>query len=169
MKKNSLNNISKTGFKVPKNYFEAFEDTLLSELKLKETSANSGFKVPENYFETLDNKFLKAIEAEKEVKVISLFSWKKIVYATSIAASVLIMFSVLYNKNEPLSVDSIETASIENYILTEELGSNEMASLFTNEDLSNINFINNNFNSENLENYILDNLEIEEIINTNNN
>jgi hypothetical protein len=168
MKKNSLNNISKTGFKVPENYFESFEDVLLSELKLKETSANSGFKVPENYFETIDNKIFKAIETEKEVKVINLFSWKKIVYATSIAASMVILFNVLLNKNKPLSIDSIETASIENYILTEELESNEMASLFTNTDLSDINFINNNFNPETLENFVLDNLEIEEIITNNN-
>jgi cell division protein FtsL len=168
MKKNSLNNISKTGFKVPKNYFKEFENTLLSELKLKEMSTNSGFKVPENYFETLDAKILKAIETEKEVKVINLFSWKKIAYVTSVAASLVIMFNVLFNNNKSLTIDSIETASIENYILTEELESNEMASLFTSTDLSDINFISNNFNPETLENFVLDNLEIEEIITNNN-
>jgi cell division protein FtsL len=168
MKKNSLNNISKTGFKVPENYFKEFENTLLSELKLKEMSTNSGFKVPENYFETLDAKILKAIETEKEVKVINLFSWKKIAYVTSVAASLVIMFNVLFNNNKSLTIDSIETASIENYILTEELESNEMASLFTSTDLSDINFISNNFNPETLENFVLDNLEIEEIITNNN-
>ncbi|MFH4964122.1 hypothetical protein V8G69_03890 [Gaetbulibacter sp. M235] len=168
MKKNSLKNINKTGFKVPENYFENFEYAFLSELKLKETSANSGFKVPENYFETLDDKILNTIKDQKEVKVLKLFSWKKITYAAPIAASVIIMLGVMFNKNSTLSIDKIETASIENYILTEELEPNEMASLFSNEDLSEINFTNNNLNPETLENYVLDNLEIEEIITNNN-
>ncbi len=168
MNKNSLNNITKTGFKVPENYFENFEDTLLSELKLKEASANSSFKVPENYFETVDDKILNAIKNQKKVKVINLYTWKKIAYTIPIAASIVIMFSVLFNKNNSVNINTIETASIENYILTEELEPNEMASLFTNEDLSKINFTNNNLNPETLENYVLDNLEIEEIITNNN-
>jgi len=167
MKRNSLKNINKTGFKVPENYFEDFQEALLSELKLKELCANSVFKVPENYFETLDDKILKAVKDQKETKVIKLFSWKKIAYTTPIAASVIIMLGILFNKNSSLSIDKIETASIENYILTEELESNEMASLFSNEDLSDISFTNNNLNPETLEDFVLDNLEIEEIITNN--
>jgi len=167
MKRNSLKNINKTGFKVPENYFEDFQEALLSELKLKESCANSGFKVPENYFETLDNKILKAVKDQKETKVIKLFNWKKIAYATPIAATVIIMLGILFNKNSSLSIDKIETASIENYILTEELEPNEMASLFSNEDLSEINFTNNNLNPETLEDFVLDNLDIEEIITNN--
>jgi hypothetical protein len=61
MTKNSLKNME-TGFKVPKDYFENFEDRLLSELKLKETASPSGFKLPEDYFDSLDNKILDAVK-----------------------------------------------------------------------------------------------------------
>lgn len=164
MKKLHIKHIKKTGFKVPENYFEDFEDILLSELKLKETISKSGFAVPQNYFESLEQRINDTIKKDKEVKVIKLFTWRKALFTASIAASLILMFNVLYNKKEIVSMNTIETVSIENYILTEDLESNEIASLFSNDDLSDLNLNNMSFNSETLENYVIDNLEIEDII-----
>ena len=168
MKKNSLKNINKTGFKVPKDYFENFEDILLSELKLKKTSAHPGFKVPKDYFENLDDQIINAIEKNKNHKVIPIFSWRKATYIAAVAASLVLMFNVLFNKKERLNMESIETASIENYILNEELETNDIASLFSDEDLSEITSIKNSLSSETLEDYVLDNLDINELITNNN-
>ncbi|MGZ0017789.1 hypothetical protein [Yeosuana sp. AK3] len=167
MKHTSLNNINKTGFKVPKDYFENFEDLLLSELKLKEASTNHGFKVPENYFENLETQILNTVH-KKQPKVIHFIAWRKIAYAAAAAAILLMMFNVIFTNNKNLNIENIETASIENYILTEGLETSDVASLFTDEDLSEISSIKTHLNPETLENYVLDYLEIEDLItNTN--
>ena len=46
------------------------------------------------------------------------------------------IYNISYNKNEGLNINNIETASIENYILTEGLETSDIASLFSDEDLS---------------------------------
>lgn len=166
MKSKKIDN--KTGFKVPKDYFKNFEDDLFSELKLKSISPNSGFKVPENYFKSFDDKILKTLKKDNKTNVITLFPWKKIIYATAIAASLIIMFNISLNKAENLNINNIETASIENYILNEGLEPNDIASLFIDEDLSDMVSIKNNLNSETLENYVLDNLDIDDLISNSN-
>lgn len=101
MKKTRIEDIKETGFRVPDNYFKDFEDTLLAELKLKETVGKSGFKVPTGYFESLDESIFNAVTEKKQVKVMTLFSWKKVVYTTAIAASLILMFNVFFNKKKP--------------------------------------------------------------------
>jgi cell division protein FtsL len=163
MKKQHLENIKETGFKVPQNYFEEFEDSLISEIKLKETCVDSGFIVPTDYFNTVENDILNKVNESKKPKVIKLITWQKLSYATAVAASLLIMFSIIFN-NSTVDINKIETASIETYILNEEFDTNDMATLFKDVDVSTISLSDNNINSETLENYLLDNLEIEELL-----
>jgi len=164
MNTNKLHNIKNTGFKVPKDYFGSLEDAILTDLKLKEMAPETGYKVPENYFESLEHKITNAIVPEKEVKVIKLFTWRKAAYVSAVAASLILMFNIFFNNTNNVNIENIETASIENYILNEDLESSEIASLFTDEDLSDVQLINDGYSSETLENYIFDNLEIEDII-----
>lgn len=164
MKKHNLNNINKPGFKVPKDYFKNFEDMLLSDLKLKETSSKTGFNLPENYFESLDDKIINTVKKEKETKVIKLFSLRKTAYVSAIAASLILMFNIAYNKNDTLTIDNIETASIENYILNEDIETADIALLFSNHELNSFDSIELNFNSESLENYVIENIEIDDLI-----
>ncbi len=164
MSTNKLHNIKETGFKVPKDYFESFEDNFLNELKLKEITTDSGFKVPDNYFDSLEDKITSAVNQEKEIKVVKLVTWRKAAYAAAIAASLVLMFNIYFNQKTPVTIDTIETASIENYILNEELETTEIASLFNEEDLSDVQLIHDGFSSESIENYIFDNVEIEDII-----
>ncbi len=164
MSTNKLHNIKETGFKVPKDYFDSFEDNFLNDLKLKEITTDSGFKVPDNYFDSLEDKITSAVNQEKEIKVVKLVTWRKAAYATAIAASLVLMFNIYFNQKSPVTIDTIETASIENYILNEELETTEIASLFNEEDLSDVQLIHDGFSSESIENYIFDNVEIEDII-----
>ncbi len=168
MKKNRLENIKDNGFKVPDNYFNNFEQNLLNEIKLKNKINTSGFKVPEGYFESLTQTIHNAVTEKKQGKVISLFSWKKIAYATGIAASLILMFNIIYNKKEVVTLDSVETASIENYILNTDIESSDIASLLSNEDISEMTFTKSNLSSETLEDYVLDNIDVDYIISNNN-
>lgn len=164
MNTNKLHNIKETGFKVPKDYFGSLEATILTDLKLKEQAPESGYKVPDNYFDSLEQKITNAIVPEKEVKVIKLFTWRKAAYMSAVAASLILMFNIFFNNTNNVTIENIETANIENYILNEDLETSEIASLFTDEDLSYVQLINDGYSSETLENYIFDNLEIEDII-----
>jgi hypothetical protein len=163
MKKQKLENIKQSGFKVPKNYFESFDDLLLNELKLKEACKNHGFKVPNNYFNSVENNILNSIKETEKPKVIKLITWQKLSYIAAVAASLIIMFNVIVDKGT-FDMNKIETASIENYILNEELDTNDMATLFKEVDISSMSLTNNNISSETLETYVLDNLEIDELL-----
>ena len=167
MKNQKLPDDKFSGFKVPKDYLETFDEVLLNRLKgidsLKEVQ-NSGFQVPDGYFESLDKKLTQAISSEKEVKVISLFSWKKAAYVSGIAASIVLLVS-LFNKfdNKP-TFGNIETAVIENYIVDEDFSNEDFASLIT-EDLTLDKFMDSHLIDSNLEDYILDNASVEDYLN----
>ncbi|NJN28883.1 MAG: hypothetical protein HC819_24405, partial [Cyclobacteriaceae bacterium] len=62
---NKLHNIKETGFKVPDNYFESLEETILNDVKLKEKIAHSGFKTPDNYFESVEETIAQGLKQEK--------------------------------------------------------------------------------------------------------
>jgi hypothetical protein len=82
---NKSNNIQdkKSGFKVPENYFDSLENSVLDQIKSKEISKKTGFKTPQNYF----SEFTVKLPVEKEeTKVIALNSWTKWVAAASIIA-----------------------------------------------------------------------------------
>ncbi|GAA4817401.1 hypothetical protein [Litoribaculum gwangyangense] len=162
MKKN-LKNIRSTGFKVPKDYFENFEETLLGEIKLKETIHKSGFKTPESYFETIDDTVLKSIETNSKVK--QLIPWKQLTYISGIAASILIIINLyLKNSKNQVSFDSLETASITHYLTEEEFNAYELAGLFSEEELTSDKFIEEPIKESALEAYLYENASIEDLI-----
>ncbi|RLJ62477.1 hypothetical protein CLV86_2083 [Lacinutrix venerupis] len=147
MKNENLNNVKKTGFKVPQNYFEEFENSILTEAKLKNLVIDSGFKAPEGY---LDNF---SVPIEKETKVISIFSKKNMLLVSSIAAAIVLFFSLNVFDNSPLSFDDLDTTTVDNYILNEtEIG--DLTYLFQDNELSENQFIDYSLSDEALDNYI---------------
>ncbi|WP_308991191.1 hypothetical protein QLS71_002070 [Mariniflexile litorale] len=165
MKTNKLHNIKTTGFKIPKDYFASLEDTILNEAKLQEIITEPGYKVPNNYFDSLEEKIINATQSQKQdIKVIKLITWRKASYVAAVAASLILTINIFFNNNKNITIESIETTSIENYIIDEDIETSEFASLFTNEDLIDVRLIHDGYTSETLENYVFDNLEIEDII-----
>tara|TARA_R110002050_G_scaffold300364_1_gene469404 strand:- start:12232 stop:12732 length:501 start_codon:yes stop_codon:yes gene_type:complete len=163
MKKNNIHNINETGFKVPKDYFDNLEDAILSELKLKELSNNSGFKTPKDYFETLEDRIIKKTSTKEAPRVISLFTKRNLVYISSIAAAVLLLFNLSIFKSTP-TWKSLDTETVENYMINGDLlDSYEIASLLTTEELSDANFIETNFNENNIETYLINHLDVEDL------
>jgi len=166
MKNNKLNSIQSTGFKIPDDYLETFDELLLNKLKnsnpIQETK-NSGFKVPEHYFETFDHRLAKAMDSEKEAKVIPLLSWKKLAYVSGLAASIILMVGLFNNNNNIPNFGDIETTLIENYIVEEEFTNEDIGSLLTN-DLTLNNFMDSHLIDSNLEDYILNNASVEDYL-----
>lgn len=163
MKKNKIHNINENGFNTPDGYFNSLEDNIMNELKLNEVAkSKSEFKTPDNYFETLEDSILSKVSEEKPIKVINLFSKKNIIYATSIAAAVLLLFNLSIFKAKP-SFDNLDSETVENYILSENVESYEIASLLNEDELTEENFLEFNIEAEIVEDYILGNLDAEDL------
>jgi len=164
----NLNNIKNTGFKTPDNYFNAVENNIMNAIKQESNlnlSKETGFKTPNNYFDSIEDAVINKIETKTTSKVIPLFSKRNLIYASSIAAAILIMFSIYLNKDNDI-LEEIEYEIVENYILNQGISSYDIASLLTEEELSNINFeiMDEAFNNEDIEDYLLENANLEDII-----
>lgn len=167
MKNNKIHNIKSTGFKTPDNYFESLEETIFSKLAEEKQSVkinSTGFKVPDNYFKTFDDKVLNAIDRDDSAKVVSLFNWKKVIYISGIAASLVLAFNLLFNHSDEFTFDDIETASIENYLIDEDLSAYEIAPYLGDSELDSDDFIDNNMNAADLEDYLIQNSDVEQLI-----
>lgn len=164
MKTNKLNNISSSGLKAPKDYFENIEDRFMAEIKLSEADNNSGFKAPEGYFDTLENSILNKVSEKETTKVISLFNKENLIYISSIAAAILLLFNLSIFETKSNSWDSIDADTVENYILDENVGSYEIASLLLDDDISEDSFLDLEFTDEAMEDYFLENTSAEDLM-----
>ena len=160
-----LKNIKTTGFKTPDNYFDTIEDNVIDNIKLNDVLNNesNGQTIPEGYFDSIeDSVFQKITSSKKEVKVIRLFTRKKMFYAASIAAAIILMLIVILPSNPSFS--NLELETVENYIYQESYSSEDIAALLSEEELEEILYADSSYSDESLEDYILDNTTIEDLI-----
>ncbi|GAA4933478.1 hypothetical protein GCM10023314_02430 [Algibacter agarivorans] len=165
MKNKNLHNIKSAGFKTPKDYFESFDDKIFSKLNKEnhlESIKKTGFKVPDDYFESLDEHILDNNLSEKETKVIQLFCKRNLVYISSIAAAILLLFNLSIFENTP-SFNTLDIETVENYILDENISSYEIAALLSDEHEENI-IIDYSIDEDNIEEYLLNNADIEALM-----
>ncbi|RSK39318.1 hypothetical protein [Mangrovimonas spongiae] len=160
---NNFKHSKQHGFSTPENYFDSFDAKLLQQLKEEKALhqvKDPGFKVPDYYFNEVDGLIIKSVS--KKPKVITMPLLKKTLYTTGIAASLLLAFSLFFNKNN-ISFDDVETTSLETYIESDfEL--QDFTTFTTNDDLDITSFSEVHFSEEHLENYILNNTPIEDLI-----
>lgn len=164
MEDNKLQNIKNTGFKTPDNYFDTLEDRLFTEAKLKANVSGSGFVMPEDYLDGLENTILNKVPKVEEPKVISIFSKRTLVYVSSIAAAILLLFNLSILETKPTTFDSLDTETVENYILEEDIGSYEINTSLTEDDFYVDNFSEVTIDDESFEDYILNDVNLEDIM-----
>ncbi len=167
MKDNKLNNIKSTGFKTPDTYFETLEDAIFSKLKEETMTAKltaSGFKAPEDYFKTFDAKVLTRIEENQTTKAIPVFTWRNLAYVSGIAASVILAINIFFTHSNKLTFDDLETASIESYLINEDLNAYDIAPYLGASELNSDDFIENTINASEIEDYLLQNSDVEHLI-----
>jgi len=147
------------GFKAPDDYFEDFEERLFSRLNEAELPKKHGFDVPDGYFEDLEERILQNVAKEQTVKVIPLFKRKTLIYAASVAACAILVLSVYTGSSG--GVESLRMAEIEEYIIGDsmDLDSYDIAQLLNEYDLDNLTLEDELFSEENLEDYLLENLD----------
>ena len=166
-----LKDIKSTGFKAPtSDYFDGLEDAVFAKLKTQELKESiggeHGFKMPEGYLGNVEGKLFDSIKNETdEPKVISLFNKKRLMYLSGVAAAVLILFTVYLNQS-PEANQELDIEMVENYIIDQNISTYELASLLTEEELQSINtdILEETFEDEDLEDYLIDNVDLENII-----
>lgn len=164
MKNKNLQHIKSAGFKTPANYFESFDENVFNKLNSKNqlnSIKETGFKVPDNYFESFNETSLNSNFRGKESKVISLFSKRNFIYASSIAAAIVVLFFNLSIFEISPSFDNLETETVENYIIDENISSYEIAALLTDAEIEEDIIIEHSFSEDNIEAYLLENADIE--------
>lgn len=162
----NLNQVEETGFKTPDNYFDNLEDLILPQAKMSHIE-KPGFKTPNQYFETIEDSIIDKLEIEnKSVKVISIFSKKNLIYISGVAAAILLLLNLSIFKETTAEdpFDSLDSGLVESYIINEDISSLEIASLLPKGELIEENFIDYNISEEHIENYLLDNIDIEDIM-----
>lgn len=167
MEKQNLQNNLRSGFKVPNNYFETFEDVLFNKSSMKNSTLQSskpGYIVPENYFETVEEKIFSQIN-HNQPKVISMYSKNWMRYAAGIAASMLILFTIVFKNNTTLDIGNIETAAIESYIQNIDLSTLDLSQLITDEELNNTMATSTLYNEDYIESYLLNHADVEYLLN----
>lgn len=152
-----------SGFKVPKGYFEAFEENLFTKLASEDLPKETGFTAPEGYFDTLEETLMQHPDISgKETKVRSLFITNKIKYAVAIAASIVLVV-LLFNQNKAIALDinSVDYLAIENYINEGELDFDvyDVSNLLSENSNSSLNYETETISEENMENYLLETVD----------
>ncbi|MDN3492310.1 hypothetical protein [Winogradskyella bathintestinalis] len=165
MKRDKIHNISTSGFKTPDHYFDTLEAQLYDRLDEKEflNGENStGFTVPKNYFDTVENNILRNRESE-EKPVISLKPRTTTYSIIGIAASIIFLFGLFFNSDDQINIEAIDTATIENYLYQEDYTSEEFASFFNPNDISETAFIEINLSDDTINEY-LESIDTEDFI-----
>jgi hypothetical protein len=103
---------------VPNGFFENFSDSLISNLsektEVEDLSKSDKVNVPEGFFENFSSNLMEKIEAE-EKKPTRIISLRFISYAAAIAATLLIMFTILPNDENSVANNEIETETVDEF------------------------------------------------------
>ena len=162
MKNKKLHHTKKTGFKVPDTYFESLDNDIFNKLNnhhVLNTIKSSGFQIPKDYLETFDETLLTKSTTGK---VIALFNKTNLIYISSIAAAVLLLFNLSIFKDIQ-TFDALDTETIDDYVTNQNIETYEIASLLTEDDLTETNFIDYNLEEETVSTFLLNNIKVEDL------
>jgi hypothetical protein len=130
MNDNELNKMS--GFEVPDGYFENSKKSILNAIGAELSPTE--FDVPEGFFEK--NKSL-ILEQTKETKVVSIFSWKKVlIYAGSAAAIAVLTWQIIGNEKEvtqPSFADLLQQTDLNEETVLEDASLDELLNYYSTE------------------------------------
>ena len=149
------------GFKTPDGYFEGLAGKIMSRMEeqTSELPKTGGFKVPDGYFDKVGEKILSS---QKETKVVRLHPYKKWLYtAASIAAVILIVIGLQWQGDQNLTFNDIANIELEAYFEDQAPGisSYELAEVLELEELEVADILEEDWNEENIVDYLDDTIE----------
>lgn len=168
-----MGKISKNdGFKTPDGYFEKLSEDMKEKLEAASSviPKSDGFEVPEAYFDSLKDQILDKAE-RSETKVVRLYPYKKLlITAASVAAVILIVIGLQWQGNQSLTFGDIASIDLEEYFEDNATGvsSYEIAEVFPVEELEVSDILENEWNEENIVDYLDDTIDDIDELNLNN-
>jgi len=166
MERGKLHNMKTPGFKVPEGYFKSLPEKLQDKIQLQaleDLPKHPGFQAPDDYFDAVETTILNRVSKESNSKVIRFNTKKVFTYISGIAAALLLFFALF---PENTSDNSVTVEMVEAQLAYSDLDSYELAELLMEtefleiEDLS----IEPSYDDEALEDYLLENADLEQII-----
>lgn len=153
-------------FKTPEGYFDSLKDRLMDAASEQQADlpGKEGFKVPEGYFDNLKGELMGKV-SKNEPKVVALFQYRKIFYATAAAAAVvLLVFGLQYRGETQPSFEDLASADIEHYLENNaaDLNTYEIVSELGIEEIEFGDVMDNELEEENIIDYLdesIDDLE----------
>lgn len=152
------------GFSTPKGYFKNFDEQLFQKIEEESLPKETGFSVPEGYMNSFEERLFNRFygSSKTSTKVIPLYTSKKFLFAASIAASLVMLFSVInFDKDLPNAFNELSVSTIEQYIDEGklELDSYDIISLLSDEEMSNLSLESELYLEETLQEYLMENLD----------
>jgi len=171
---NSIDHITaktgrKSGFTVPKNYFENLENSVSVAIAEDGLSKTKGFEVPDNYFATLEDVILSKIESIKEPTKIISFRTRIVRFIPIAAVASILLFLGLYfytSNSDTLTFDDLATADLEIWIEEDyfDINNSDLVAVFEASDFNNQILNINSIDEDEIENY-LNNIETTTLLN----
>ncbi len=145
----------KEGFDLPTDYFDNFDNTVFDRIATDTNSKKQSLNVPAGYFDTIEDRVFEKIQKESiQPKVINLKSRMiKVIAPISIAASLLLVFVLNYDKGTSFAFEDVAASDIEQWIEDDliSLDSDQIAEVyidvaledeFSSDDLEVLDYIN---------------------------
>ena len=150
-----------TGLNVPEGYFNTFEDRMMLKVMEESLPRSNGFKVPEGYFQQFEVSPSLNVDTTTQPAVISIFRKKTLLYVSGVAASLLLIISLVNTKNDNLSMESLSADTVEAYINdgVADIDAYDVMALLSEEELESISIPSEVISEENLEAYLIENLD----------
>lgn len=147
-------------FKIPQDYFDDFEAKLFLKIEEERLPKSAGLKVPDTYFDGMERRMLELSMEEEKVKTIPLFSKKYSIYAAAIAACLIIGVLAINSKNDDLTLDNLKISTVDSYIEDGNLNLDlyDLTNYFDDGNISGIYLESPHISEGILENYLLDNM-----------
>lgn len=115
----------------------------MKEFDLHTNRIKSGFKIPDNYFEKFENELMEKVATKAEPKVVSLF-YRKQVWISAIAAVFVALFAIPFYFNsvsssnlETATLENYLTTEFNTYDLVDKLTEEDIVALEGEVSLSN--------------------------------
>ena len=144
-----------SGFTVPKDYFETFDMDFILEQDLKQTFKKTGFKTPDTYFKKLEIRLPK----KAPIKTHRSLNKKTTFYISGIAASLVLLLMFSWPSE---NLENITAEAIENYLIYEEIQSDELAGFLTSDELDDLSTL--SISASEIEIYIFENASLESLL-----
>lgn len=156
----------KDGFQTPENYFEGLEDTLRDRIALHDhMPEQEGFLIPDGYFENFETEVRNKISAGPG-KVRHLHYLKRGLAVAASILGLLFLSTLFFNTEGDFSFEQVTTSDIE-WLM--EQGVLEVPEIFLMEQAENMNLnditmYTEPINTSILEEYLLDEMDVYEVL-----